>query len=194
MKKVLPLLCLALVACGSVPETRFYLLADMDGSPTKARPTDRPLIVLGRIVVPDYLRQSGLIVQTNEYEIRPANYHRWAEPLEAGLRRALAMELTEAMPRFRIEPEPRDSREMDYRLDVDVSYFHGNESGEVFLSGRWMAYDLDDDERVASSRFNFRDRIGAPGYASMVAAQAAQLEQLSLEVSTAFDAISGSAR
>lgn len=180
MKTLLIIICLGLAACASVPETKYYVLST-PSQVTEAPPgntQDQAVVGLWHVTLADYLKQSGLVLQTDTHQIRPANYHRWGEPLDRGIRRSLGQHLAANLPGYRIEPSLEDIRQMDYRLDVEVERFHGTESGEVEFSGRWTVYARETGARVASNRFRFVDSLQEFGYSAMIAMQSSQLGQL----------------
>jgi len=184
---------LAAAACSSVPETSYYLLTTSSpatamgdvarATPPPGWPAER-VLGLGRIEVADYLNQPGLVLETAEHQIRPATYHRWAEPLPRGIRRALLENLTAVLPGLRVENLSESTRRLDYRLDLVIERFHGTDQGTVVLGGRWSLASGDGQRQVAGEPFNYRERIASPGYLASVAVQAELLAQLSQAVAS----------
>lgn len=180
MKILLVIVYLGLAACGSIPETKYYVLSvsSQIAEAPPANTKDQPVVGLWHVALADYLRQPNLVLQTDTHQIRPANYHHWGEPLDRGIRRSLGQHLAANLPGYRIEPGLEDIRQMDYRLDVEVERFHSTESGEVELSGRWTVYARETGKRVASNRFRFVDSLQEVGYSAMIAMQSSQLGRL----------------
>lgn len=98
LRQCVPLKCLAAVllclGCAASQPTRFYVL----GPPTApAAPspagTDALVIAVGPIEVPAYLDRPHLITRHGPNEVKLAEFHRWAEPLDEAVARSLAAHL-----------------------------------------------------------------------------------------------------
>ena len=185
MKYLIMPLTLLLVGCGSTPETRYYLLSSPTVMPETAvdESNGRTVLGVGRISLPDYLEQAGLVMQTDDHQIRAANYHLWGEPLEHGIRRSLLQQLSADIPDLRIEGGRGSERLFDYRLDVELESFHGTEHGLAILSGRWTVYSMKEHELLASERFSFDAVLPESGYKAMVESQADLLGALTKQMS-----------
>jgi uncharacterized lipoprotein YmbA len=180
---------LVMAACSSVPETSYYLLTSstparaMDQGTARATPPlgahGEVVLGLGRIEIADYLKQPGVILETAEYQIRPATYHRWGEPLPQGIRRALLENLTVALPGFRVVSLAESRQRPDLRLDLEVERFHGTEQGVVVFGGRWSLDGVDGTPKLTTEAFSYREEITSSGYHASVATQAKLLARLS---------------
>lgn len=173
-----------LVACSGMPETNYYILSSVPETTLSPESRGDNVLGVGRIVLADYLRQSGVIMQTDNNQIRAAHYHRWGEPLQRGVRRSLAQQLSVTLPEYRIESAQRDERRLSYRLDVEIERFHATEDGRAVLSGRWTLYRIDDRSILASKRFNLSDTIADSGYPTAVSAQSGLLSALGRGIAT----------
>jgi uncharacterized lipoprotein YmbA len=162
---------------------------DPSGAPAAALDRQSDVVLgLGRIEMPDYLLQPGLVLETAEYQIRPATYHRWGEPLPRGVRRALVENLTAALPGVRVDgTSGRDRRE--YQLDVEIERFHGTEQGTVALGGRWSLHHVDGHRLLASEPFIYEGTLTHPGYRASVEVQAELLARLSAAIASRFQAV-----
>ena len=170
-------LCL-IGGCSGVPETRYYILASESVSAEAPAPSGQHVLGVGRVEIPDYLRQRGVIVQSSDHQIRAALYHRWGEPLQRGVRRSLGQALSNALPEMRVEMEQRDIRRLDYRLDLEVLSFHFTEDGLALLGGRWTVYDAATGAIIHSTHFDIRETIAESGYSVAIEAQSALLSRL----------------
>ncbi len=176
-------LCL-IWGCSSVPETRYYILASEPVSAEVPAPTGQHVLGVGRVEIPDYLRQRGVVVQSSDHQIRAALYHRWGEPLQRGVRRSLGQALSNALPEMRVEMEQRDVRRLDYRLDIEVLNFHFTEDGLALLGGRWTVYDVSTGAIMYSTHFDIRESIAESGYSVAIRAQSALLTRLGDAIAT----------
>ncbi len=191
-RRTVVLALLLATACSSVPETSYYLLtsaapgAAVGGAESTPGEAAEAVLGLGRIELADYLRQPGLVLETAAYQIRPATYHHWGEPLPRGVRRALAANLTVALPEVRVDGDPAREDRIDYRLDVDVERFHGTEQGTVVLGGRWSLHQAKGHRLLASDQFNYQQAITQSGYRASVEVQAELLARLSEAIARRF--------
>ena len=89
-------------ACGSSPKTNYYMLSAKDS----VSPGDSgPALGVGPVEVPEYLRRSTMVINRDEHLLTLSEFDRWAEPLEDGIARVVALNLaslldTQNMQRF----------------------------------------------------------------------------------------------
>ena len=98
---------LLLVACGSTPQTDYYLLtADADRSSELRGPT----LGIAELNLAEYLRRPELVTLQSSNRLHVDPYRRWAEPLDDGMRRTLALNLSALLGSdgVRNMPWPRD--------------------------------------------------------------------------------------
>lgn len=103
------LLVLMLSACGSTPQTDFYLLtADAKPSGTAAATVIR--VGVAELGVAEYLRRAELLSLEGGNKLYVDPYRRWAEPLDDGVRRTLVLNLGALLDSdaVRAMPWPRD--------------------------------------------------------------------------------------
>ena len=178
MRALLVVIALLAIGCaGSPPPSpTYYLLpvSDSDGM-REARP--EVLIGLGRLEVSPYLRQQGLVVETEPGQVRPASYHLWAEPLQEGLRNFLRQEISTALG-FDIGTNTAQYTEWDYQVDVTLERLHGTLSGQAQIVARWAVRTSTDVAGVTGYRFAKTGALPREGYAALVAAEIDLTRQL----------------
>jgi uncharacterized lipoprotein YmbA len=77
-------------ACGSSPKTNYYMLSTKDsGTPGNSGPA----LGVGPVELPQYLRRSAMVINRDEHLLTLAEFDRWAEPLEDGITRVVALNL-----------------------------------------------------------------------------------------------------
>jgi uncharacterized lipoprotein YmbA len=101
MKRSLPwlslvglVLALALSGCsfGKSPPSHFYVLNAQEDAPPQ--PADHALVLrITHIGLPRYLDRFEIVTRSGSNELKLADFHRWAEPLEEGIARVLAENL-----------------------------------------------------------------------------------------------------
>jgi len=99
-----------LVSCTNETATiRYYKLSGK--IPLQHRPlahkniTDRPLVLIEPIILAEFLRRKGLVIQKNEYQIQISNIHRWAEELDRATARLIRQALEKSLTDFRVEDQ-----------------------------------------------------------------------------------------
>lgn len=116
-----------------------------------------------------YLRHDGILMQLSDIELRHADNHLWAEPLERQLDRTLKYSLAQnlagtqvlqARPGLAIE-------ESNYRLTVDIDRFQGRHDGKAVVGGEWGIRN-DQGRQVAHRRFQIEEPLDSDGYPALV--------------------------
>lgn len=173
---------LLLVACAGAsppPQTIYLLRADL---PEETTPVEAPArIGLLRVAVAPYLKQPGLVVETETHQVRPARYHRWAEPLEEGLHRFLRAEISKALGTD-LSDDATQRTEWDYAVEVGVDQLHGTLSGEALLAASWRITRRGGAEEIAKFRMTRSEPLPRSGYAGLVDAEISLARHLALAI------------
>ena len=163
------------LACAraSPPQSLYLLRAE----PVEARDSTQsaPTIGLGSLQVAAYLRQPGLMLETGPNQVRPAQHHRWAEPLEDGVRRLLRAELSRALGSD-VSADAVDRRRWETVVDVLIDQLHGRLNGRALLSASWRITRRD--AEPATHRFAGSAPLPREGYGGLVEAEIALIGQL----------------
>ena len=102
--------CIALAllaACGSTPPTTYYVLsAELPAAPA----AERPRVGIVALDVAEYLLAAQVSGMDGANRVRRAEFARWAEPLDAGIARVLALDLGQRLGTqgVRLGPWPRE--------------------------------------------------------------------------------------
>jgi len=122
--------------------TRFYLLAALAETPTTVRAASAAPVGLGPVRLPDYLGRLDMAARTGHTEIRYASDDRWAEPLEQGMTRVLAENLTALLGGRTVVALPNVlRRDVRFEVPVEVLRFEPDAEGAVVLIARWSVRD-----------------------------------------------------
>ncbi|MEE4360347.1 MAG: PqiC family protein [Pseudomonadales bacterium] len=174
------LLVAALAGCvapAPVPEPATYLLRSAVQDRTS---TTEPHFTLGRVRVAWYLEQLGIVLETDAGEIRPARYHRWAEPLDRGIRQLVA-DLAARELGQPVAKDPERAAADALRVDIVVDSFHGTADGAAVLDAEWTIFGPGSPSpRLLHRRFSSRASLAAAGYPALVAAEVRLLEELAV--------------
>ncbi len=173
------------VACSTpAPEPATYLLR---GEPleTNGRVDMSVRVGLGRLVVAPYLLSDmGIVIELEPGEIRAARQHRWAEPLDAGLRWFLRSEIARSYE-GEIGGGLGDRTDWDYTIDVYIARFHGTMSGTALLEASFVIRPSDHSEASVEYRFFRSKALLDEGYAALVEAERSLASELGASIAVA---------
>ena len=177
------LACLSLLLAGGVvgcsstptPTTLYLLPAEL---PKGSAAVPQPVRVgLGRVEVAPYLGEPGLVIETQARQVRSARYHRWAEPLDEGLRRFLQAQISEALG-YDIGADKTQQKRWARTVEVRIDRLHGTLDGEAVLVARWRIVPKKSANEVQEFRFSASEPLPREGYAGLVDAEIALAQQL----------------
>lgn len=125
---------------------------------------DKGLIVIEPIVLAEFLRRKGLVIQKNEHQIQISNIHRWAEELERAVSRVVRERLDYSLLDYRVEDQnSRWKIKPNYRISIELSQFHVNHESQTIASGQFWLFDKSRNVKV-KRKFNFEMDLAADGY------------------------------
>jgi uncharacterized lipoprotein YmbA len=182
-KLLIILVLLGLIAaCGSTPPSNFYMLsADAPGIPG----TSGPAIGVGPVSVPEYLRRSQMVLNRDSHRLILAEYDRWAEPLQDGIQRVLAINLSSLLDTQNVQIYPwRRDDPPRFGVQVAVAQFSITD-GRALLIAEWTVTDVADRSTVTQRIGNYREDVGSDEPERVAAAYSALLLQLSDDIAVA---------
>jgi uncharacterized lipoprotein YmbA len=153
---ILILTCGLLCACQSSPKKNYYLLTSPVAT-TKNASTNASnittLIGIGPVVVADYLNRLHIIYQTDNNSVIVAENDYWAEPLDKGIARVIALNLTQrnSARSFVTFPWRSDSIPR-YSLRLKIESLSRTAS-EASLDGAWEIFD--NSNKISVTRHHF---------------------------------------
>lgn len=162
---------------GRSADTVWFVLDGAAGAPPMAEQCQGPRIQVRRIDIPGYLDRAAIVTREGGVRLRLAEFHAWAEPLAAGMRRALAEALTPLLLKkgMRVQA-PDDDGHGALPLFVQVRRFDGVLGGEASLDADWSLRGSDD-RLLARGSFTGREPAGT-SYESLVKAESALLRRM----------------
>jgi uncharacterized protein len=179
---------LMLGACASQP-ARFYMLSALASGDTATPMTSGqpgPTIGVGPAALPRYLDRPQIVTRTSPYELRMAEFDRWAEALDVNFSRVLADNLARLIPSGRVVvfPWPRPTP-IDYQVIVEVTDFLSQIGGESLLIADWSLFKGEGQEALLWRNSRFSAPAGGQDYAAIVAAMSQTVAELSREIAQA---------
>jgi uncharacterized lipoprotein YmbA len=151
IKRILPflssILCLFLSSCVNLEpmddNTRFFII---DPTPNQREPLEKssihPSIYFPQIPLPEFLSTSKLAVIHSGTELRFYETHRWAEPLDDSLLRAMVSHTRKGLPKnWTITNFPnRRTDEKGIEIQIEVEQLEGNVAGTAHFAGQFHIF------------------------------------------------------
>jgi uncharacterized protein len=178
---------LTLTSCAGVADpTRYYVLSSTSPAPGDPMPAavSSAGVGVGPVLVPGYLNRMQIVTRNADDEVEISTYHRWAEPLEAGISQVLANDLAMQIGSERIAVFPwrgRINQTLDYQVAVVVLRFEGSPGRQVTLDARWRLVGRDGKE-LALKRTTINEPVTQDGYQSLVLGMNRVLRTLAHEI------------
>lgn len=176
-------LALALLAvcagCGSSRPARFYTLdstAVADGAP----PT-RAAVMVGPVTIPASVDAPQFVLQVAPNRVEIDEFNRWAAPLNDGIPRAVAGDLTVLLGSSQIASTPLANFNPDYMVTIDVQRFDSVKGQYAMLDALWVV------RRVAtgttrSGRTTVREAAQGEDFDALAGAHSRAIEKMSRDI------------
>ncbi len=148
-------------ACARSQQTRYYVLSPLaEGANQTARIEQAgPRLFVDSVVLPAYLARPEIVTRLSSQEVKPLEFRRWAEPLDAGLTRVLADNLTALLPTWRVEMEPSANHHPgDFTVIVKVTRLDADDKA-VNLVAEWSVRDRTKQETCFASRVAITEAV-----------------------------------
>ena len=167
MRYLLTLFCAVLVAgCASEAVPAYYALSLSDNQAPSRQVTEGPILVVDRVVLPEYLNDMGIAFQPDDVQIVTANQARWAEALDKQLTRSLVQSLSEQLERVQVLEGP-NAKSQVWHLTRETTGFQGRSDGQAVVAGRWV---LQQGDKAYSHSFQTQVPLQEDGYPALVRA------------------------
>jgi uncharacterized lipoprotein YmbA len=173
----------ALAGCGTAgPPPTTYVLGSPAPAGNTAEPlSGRPVIQVQRVLMPDYLDVSDLLIRQSANVMQPSRTGKWGERLSVGFRRALADDLGRDLPGFTVTTQQLTDRP-SLQVLVDVDAFEPRSDGQVILSARWRLTDGNGARQLAGQNVSLTEQATTGGDAAIVAAMSHVIERLAQQI------------
>ena len=132
---------------------------------------------MGNVVIASYIDRPGLILETKDGKIRPAQQHLWAEPVYDAVRNQLLVQISQAKGE---DIFPSDLTKTPAIIDIYIDQLHGTNSGTARLVAYWWL--RRDGALLSAHQFAEEQALTTGGYIALVAAEEALLAQLAEKV------------
>lgn len=168
---------LLLAACSSsTPLPSYYLLRSDVVEGTRALQPNASYAFGGLTIAP-YIDQPGMLLETENGDLRPARFNLWAEPLRDGASTLLVSAISNASGQDIL---PWQLNQSATRFDIRIDQLHGTYDGNAKLVAHWWLYDGESIGEIfeyAGTR-----ALDVDGYGALAKAQEALLLELASAV------------
>jgi uncharacterized lipoprotein YmbA len=176
-----------LAACSSAP-AHFYTLHHSENARVDAAVTaSRFLIDVQPVAVPAQVDQQELLVRESEQRVAVLDNERWAAPLAAELREALAADLASALGTHDVHGLAHPSAMPVYRIQVDIRRFDSWPGRHALIEADW-AIRGDADRTLASCTSNASENV-EPGYDALVQGHQRAIAHIAADVAAVLRAV-----
>jgi uncharacterized lipoprotein YmbA len=181
------ILLVLLAACAATQPTSFYTLSADTGGVAAPRAQEGLTVGLGPVTLPAYLDRPDIVTREGPNQMRLAEFHRWAEPLEPLLARIMAQDLHALLDAEDVIPVPqRRDIPLDRVVEIEVNQLDADQAGQVVFDARWWVYEGNGDTLLASGRSRITEQGAAPpDYESIAAAMSRAVAGASRDIATA---------
>ncbi|MEP0203097.1 MAG: ABC-type transport auxiliary lipoprotein family protein [Halioglobus sp.] len=178
MKFAALLITLLVVGCSSTPvETQFYLLRQHQAFESRElKPS--PDFALGKVDIAPYIDQPGLVLEVAPGQVRPAQYHEWAEPMHTSVRILLQRQISLQLG---ADLFPANFSAAPVVVEIHIDQLHGTNDGNAMLLAYWWT--LRDGEIQSTYQYTKTLALAQDGYAALARAEGKLLSGLAESIS-----------
>ena len=170
------------MGCGSTAPSRFYTLGS---TATSAGATAAPYaVIVGPVSIPASVDQPALVVQVAPNQVDLDDFNRWAGPLDDGIARTVAGDLSVMLGSPRVATAPLANFEPDYRVTIDVQRFDSIQGEAALIEAVW-AVSPSAGGPTRSGRTVAREAVTGDGVDAFAGAHSRALAQVSRDIAAA---------
>jgi len=184
-------LVVLLGACGSSPAVRYFSLETI-GIEHQRDADDAPILEIGPLRVPDYLKRSQMVRRGQGSEMIVDDFNRWAESMDDAIHRTIAGNVDGLLDTLVVVAFPSGAAlEIDYRLFGRIGRFDADSNGSVVLDIQWGIGDDSGNVLAAARRTRYESRARRQDDPAAIAeAMSETIEQLSRDIATEIETFS----
>jgi uncharacterized lipoprotein YmbA len=150
--------------------------------------TPKQRLEVRRILVPDYLDGTDILMRSGSDEVKASATGRWGERLSVGVTRALRADLAARLPQYSIVQDGSSNPQRQLRITIDALDLWPN--GRCVLAANWSFVDQDSTVPVTSGSGTF-DSLNAGATATVT--DASLVESVARTLGKLADSIVGDA-
>ncbi len=177
---------MTLIGCSASQPTQFYTLSSIDlaSQPSNEKPMR---LGIGPVYLPAYLDRPQVVTRSGANRMNVSEFDQWAEPLETTFQRVLTENLSHRLDTDRIATLPaRRNVSLDRQVEVEVTRFDADKTGQVVLDARWRIFDGRGDRLLHRGRSLTEEHVTtANSYNDIAAAMSRCLAAMTEEIADA---------
>ena len=161
------LVCVSLTGCFGFLKparstARHFVLTPIVADKTRTESTRDLAVGVGQVKVPSYLFDSSLAVRTTTNELAYLTTVLWAERLDNGLQRVLAVNLAALLPSDMVRISAWRSEDVSAEVYVTINQFDVDQSGQGVLAARWRILAAGGEKLLKASTSQFSRKGPSP--------------------------------
>ncbi len=163
-------LCFWLAACATAPSgVQYYVLNSSASSHAAEAGNSKQSLLIESVELADFLKQSGMVMQTGEHRMHLSKSHLWAERLNESVPKALQKQLQTQSGEHVVYLKGNDwSNDPDYTLRLRLDNLQATHRGEVLTSGRYQLIAQSGSVKGLVRDFHFTADLDEDGYSHAV--------------------------
>jgi uncharacterized lipoprotein YmbA len=188
---------LSLMACTSDPlMVRYYLLHTPDKIEGASIQTAKSIVVLEKIAVANYLRQTSLVMQVAEHELYYSRQDVWAESLQTSFYNALLQDLNNSNSHTYVSYNSPIADMSTLTIKVKLEHFHATDKSTIVTTGSyWLSpqnggASEGESAELLQDTFYFDIALHQDGYAHAVEQLRLSINQLAQQLQIQIKAMS----
>jgi uncharacterized lipoprotein YmbA len=169
------------------PLPNFFVLTGSGSRTVRTHSSGGTVVLVRRVEVPAYLARTNLVTMRGGIEVQYAPTQHWAEPLDQGLSRAVAEDLSRN-PRIRAFGFSPGAPPITHSYDVWIRLerLEGNDKGEAVLRARWSVSSADSSAPIAAKTVDIHRTGWRPGdYPELVRLLSGAVLEMSRQIGSA---------
>jgi uncharacterized lipoprotein YmbA len=184
------LVAVAMVGCAS-PPSQFYTLDS--AATTDGAPSANYAVMVEPVSIPAAIDRPEFVVQIAPNQVDVDEFNRWAEPLNDGIRRAVAGDLAVLLGTPDVATAELANLDPAYRVSIEVQRFESTKGQTVLVEALWTVYKTADG-KSRSGRTLAREAVQGDGFDALAAGHSRAIAQVSGDIAAAIRAAAGTGR
>ncbi|MES2356480.1 MAG: PqiC family protein [Pseudomonadota bacterium] len=177
------LFIILLPACSTIsPEPHYYTLGTPTSTLVSSTSNANYRISVGPIVIPEIVNRPQIVLEKDPNQVTVAEQHRWAQPLQKEISRALTNSLSQQLNGAWVTDSRQISNgNIDYQILVDVQRFESRPGEAAIIEALWkVRRTAGEDTKIGKSVV--REATNGNSYDTLVAAHERAIVSMSREI------------
>jgi uncharacterized protein len=178
---------LILVGCGTTAASRFYTLSST--ATAASAPALNVTVVVGPVAIPATVDRPEFVTERGSNGVDVDGFNRWAEPLNDGIARVVADDLSTLLGGATVAVAPLANFAAAYRVTLRVQRFESVLGTSVLVDAVWVVRKEPGGE-ARSGHTLARETPAGNGFDALAAAHSRALATISADIAAAIRAAS----